>query len=373
MTDSKKQPLSMRSGWIVCVAVLGALMLTSGLFFMRFDMTVSGQGIVEAKTTHRLFSPREAWLERVEVEPGREVAPGEVLLRLRDEGLEREILLVREALLASRAESRRAALLLRELEVTQGGAEALRAPRALEYHARRAEVLDELREMYQALLEKGSASRMEILGLEGQRVNARLEALRDETLMGYYQSGALEMLREQHQLTLDLAEERSALLEERLEVLREERSRLRVTAPVAGRVTDVYTRDPGMALSRGDPLLALADPRDGYWLRLTVHDRNVDLIRPGQSVRLDSRVYPSAAEGYAHGEVLNVVTDTRASEAGGFEVWVAFTSWPVEPVIGSRVSADILLRRQGVLSLLVPRASRQNPRDEFVKEELRGP
>ena len=115
-------------------------------------------------------------------------------------------------------------------------------------------------------------------------------------------------------------------------------------------------------------LAAVADVSAGYMARIYVGERNVDLIRIGSPVRLETPVFSSTSEGYIQGSVTRVVMDAEATPESGFEVEIALETWPVEPVIGSRVTAEIILQRQGIAGLLVRRPDRDRPA-ELTREE----
>ena len=371
--DDKSTNHSMKYGWLWAIAITGALMLLTGLFWMRFDLVIQSQGVVEAKSTYRVYAPREAWVREILTEPGREVEVGEVLLRLRDEALDREILATEESLLDVRLEISLAENRREELMLTGGGLEALTAAASLELHAERLKLLKELNGIYEALAERGSVSRVERLSVETQWLNARRDAMRDEVLVGLQEEGVPELLLRREQALETAARERLRLLERRLEALSAERERLTVRAPMGGRVTNLHARETGMAVERGQVLLTVADPEEGYVARMYVRDRNVDLLLPGLPVRMDSHVFASSAEGYMHGEVLQVVTDVDSSETDGFEVLVSIDRWPVTPVLGSRVNAEVLLRRQGLGSLLLPRSLRDPQNVPEKKGGTHGP
>jgi len=84
-------------------------------------------------------------------------------------------------------------------------------------------------------------------------------------------------------------------------------------------------------------------------------------------------VFAASSEGYMHGRVLSAITDADSPEAGGFEVLVALERWPVEPVVGSRVNAEILLRKQGFSSLVGQRPLRESQGKHPRKDMTHGP
>ncbi len=350
---------TLHAGWLRAIALLGALMLLTGLFWIRFDVVIEAAGVVEAKQSVRLLAPRDARVEAVHAKPGQTVQAGDPLLRLRDESLEREILDLRQSIAAARLEADLAESRERELALTGGGPEARAAAESLALVREKEKLLAEIAGIYESLVDAGAVSRMERLSLAARRLDTRGEGLRDEILVKLAAEGLPELLRERERLLAAAATLRAARLEERLADLEGEKAGLSVRAPMSGRVTDVFARDAGLRLAAGQPLLSIAEPAGGYVARMFVADRNVDLLRPGLPVRMASLVFSPTSEGYMHGRVLSVVADADSPDAGGFEVLVLLERWPVEPVIGSRVKAEILLRRQGFASLVGHRPLRE--------------
>jgi multidrug efflux pump subunit AcrA (membrane-fusion protein) len=337
-------------------------MLLSGLFWIRFDVVIEATGIVEPKTLVRLHAPREARLDEVLVTPGQTVRKGDPLMRLRDESLEREIHQVRQDIAATRLEASLALGRERELALTGGGPEIRAAAESAVLSREKEKILAEIAGIYESLVDAGAVSRMERLTLAARRLDARGEALRNETLVKLEEEGLNGLRRERESLLAAAAEQKAARLEARLDALAKEAAGLLVSAPIAGRVTDVFARDAGLWLDAGQALLSVAAPEDGYVARMFVADRNVDLLRPGLPVRMESMVFAATSEGYLHGRVLSAIADAASADAGGFEVLAAIERWPVEPVIGSRVKAEILLRRQGFASLVGHRPLREGGR-----------
>lgn len=372
MSDPVSPAQPFRTGWLILIAVVGALMLLSGMWFYRFDMVVTGEGLVEAERQQVLYAPMTARVAGRPVLPGETVTTGQLLLELEEGGLRRELLDVRESLLQAQGRAALARLEAEALLRHPGGPDVLRAPRALALHAQRTAVLREGYEMLAELAESGSAARMEVLQWQQQFLQSQLDALRDETLVRLDAEGWFALQEAQLRQQAAEAEALTALLEARLAWLEEEAEALKLRAPFDGVLAGHQARDPGMTVAQGAALLTVADPAAGFRVRLQVQDRNVDLIRPGQTVRLQSRVFPATSEGYVHGEVTRVVTETREGAATGFEVWVRLTEWPMPLVVGSQLTGDILLRKQSVFSLLRPQATRENPRDAVREESVHG-
>lgn len=338
---------------------MGVLMLLSGFYWLKLDILIRGEGLIEAKNLQPLYAPRGARLEVISVRPGDEVRAGDLVaelsdpdLRLRLQELETDLQLAREAV-------QRAADELREFDLTEGGTAYMRAERSLALHTEEDRVLGQIVDIHKSLSEMGLVGELELLELELRRISARRGLLEDRMWLQLAERGQVELSRERKTREVENAEARLALLEKQRASLKSELARLEIRAPVDARVTDVLHWQPGEWLQTGDTILRLAVPDDGYRVRLRVQDRNVDLLRPGMPVRMESRVYTSSLEGYTFGTVERLVADPLSREADGFEVWVELTEWPVEPVMGSRLDAEILLEKQGVMEWMF----RQSVRD----------
>ncbi|MCC5844708.1 MAG: HlyD family efflux transporter periplasmic adaptor subunit [Verrucomicrobia bacterium] len=350
--------INFRKGWLRVLMILGALMLVSGLFFMRLDLVVEGEGVVEARKTARLYASREARVKAIRAEAGEEVSEGAVLVELSDEALGRELMEVRLQKAAGGKELRLALLEERELELTGGGLELDLAGDALALQREQLATLEEVQAIYRTLAETGSVSRLELLDLDARFLASRREQLMNQRRMDLREAGVMSVWLEGLRARQEAARATVAALTEREQTLVAELAALTVRAPHAGRVTRVFVRDVGERVERGMLLAGVADVSAGYEARVFVGDRNVDLIRVGSPVRLETPVFSSMAEGYIRGTVSGMVMDADASPGSGFEVVVALEEWPVEPVIGSRVSAEIILQRQGVAGLLVRKPDR---------------
>ncbi len=350
-----------RKGWLRVLMILGALMLASGLFWMRLDLIVHGEGVVEARRTARLYAVRDARVKAIRVAAGEAVREGAVLVELDDEALGRELMEVRLQRLAYEKELELARLQERELEMTGGSLELDLAADALALQQEQLATLEAVRAIYRTLAETGSVSQLELLDLDARFLASRREQLMNQRRVDLRETGVISVWLERERLHQDSARLAVEALRERERVLEAELEALTVRAPYAGRVTQVFVRDVGERVNRGSLLAGVADVAEGYEARIFVGDRNVDLIQVGSPVRLESPVYSSTSEGYTHGTVTRVVMDADAAANSGFEIGVLLETWPVEPVIGSRVTAEIILQRQGIAGLLIRKPDREWP------------
>lgn len=366
--DFEVADTNFRKGWLRVVMALGSLMLVTGLVWIRLDLTVDGEGVVEAKRAARLYAPRDAGVAAIHVRAGQKVREGEALLVLEDEALHRDLAEVRLQRLAREEALRLAELRERELRLTGGNLELDLAPDALALQRDQLANLEEVRAIFNSLAETGSVSRLELLDLDTRFLASRRDQLMNQRRVDLQREGMLEVWLEEERSRQDAARGAVAVLAEREAGLMAELSALTLRAPFTGRVTQVFVRDPGERVARGTLLVGLADMSAGYEARVFVGDRNVDLIRAGAPVRLETPVFSSTAEGYIHGTVTWVVADAAATPERGFEVGVSLDAWPVEPVIGSRVTAEVILQHQGLFGLLFRRPDRPRPEPEIPEE-----
>ena len=345
----------------------GALMLVIGFGFLKFDVVVHAEGVVEGRAMTRIHAPRDARIAEITAESGDDVRAGDLLMVLVDEELDLELFETRQRLVDAENEIAGARLRLRELELLGTGFETNLAKVLEPLRAEEIKLLEEIGEMYVSLREGGSGSRMEEIQFALRSLAVRQHHLSERHRLELEESGWLEIFNEREQVDLAAAEQRAELLRARLTQLESARERLRVRAPRDGRITRIRFRDPGAKVEAGDQLLSLYRPEEGYMSRMFVADRNVDLIRPGLPVRLDSNVFNASAEGYIQGTVLSMIRDEQAAESGGFEVWVSLDHSPVPPVMGTRLRGEILLQQQGWAGLL-----RRTPLRERVAADSGG-
>jgi multidrug resistance efflux pump len=361
MSSSEEDEIApaLRAGWLKGFALVGCLMLLSGLFLIQFDLLVVGDGVIEARTAPRLYAPRDARVESIHVLPGQSVEEGDLLMVLSDDALRQEKMDLEVRISVAEAEARLAAFQERELQLTGGGIEDSLAEGSLELHKKQMDMLQEIKEIYTTLTALGSAPRLEMLELESRIVEAERASLRDQLRVELRQQGFLDLQIERQSTLRALAETRIKLLNEHLREVKAQRTEMSIRSPRAGRVTHVAAGDPGMRVQTGDLLLSMVDVTDGLEARVFVPDRNVDLVKPGLPVRLNSHTFSANAEGYIHGTVIRMVTDDRVSPMEGFEVWISIDSTPVELVVGSSVTAEIILQRQGAAGLFLHRPQRE--------------
>jgi len=353
------------SGWLWVLAGVGTLMLVVGFFFIRFDVVSATTATVEAVEDAVVYAPRAARVQAILVEPGESVTKGQALMVLASEDLDGEIADIEEALGAAEKEETLAALRVRELDLTGGRAGSLVAEPVARLQGEIEATLKEVRAIYQRLQASSGASRLQVLNHEAELLRFQTEMMHHRELLALNQAGYLDLLKEREESVRQLAQKRTLMLTSRLEQLRSERNMLTVRSPLKGVITDVYVRDPDEWLQAGGALASVADPTSGYEVNGFLTGRNIDLIRPGLPVRMESNVYNSSTEGYLHGTVQRIVTDSRSASGEGFRVVVSVDESPHPPVIGSTVSMEVIIDDVGPLGLLFqePLRAQKNTRE----------
>lgn len=328
---------------IIAITIIGLLCLIAGLLFLRLEITANGAGRISARTDHILYSPRTARIETILVRPGDAVKQNDVLMSLSAPDLEAEILRLRQDLAETRLETLTSELKLRELAITGGMAEALQAEEAQSILDEIATVYDTIGGVYKDAAERGMVTRIQELEKLVQGLRGRLDKLETQRLVTLKKSGLPEILRERESARLENARVRASLFQKEIELREKELRSLQIRANHDGIVSDTYTRHVGKLVQAGDPLLTLVQPEDGYSVKAFIEDRNIDLVEVGMPVRLASKVYQANREGYMRGTVREIVKDALTAAQSGFEVTIDIDSYPIDPVLGSRVDFEIII------------------------------
>lgn len=349
------------SAGIIAVTVVGLLFLAAGLLFLRLEITSRGEGRVAARSDSILHAPRTASIEAVLVRPSDRVEQGAVLMVLRSSELEGEWLRLQEAVAEARLEKVGSELKLRELALTGGMAEAMQAEAAQAVLDEIAAAYEDIEAVYASATRQGLTTRIQELEKRVEGLRGQLQRMENTRLLTLKASGLPELLIERETARLEHARARVELLERQIALREREREELLIRAAHDGWVTDIYARHPGQRVEAGEALLTLVRPEDGYEVKAFVEDRNVDLIQVGMPVRLESKVYQSNREGYMWGTVSRVVTDTRTASRSGFEVTIVIDTYPIEPVIGSRVEFEIIITDGNPLRAFFNHAPRARP------------
>lgn len=380
-------------GWIA-LAALGMLLLATAAWgvFGTIPVVAAGEGMLLRRGgVSDLASVTSGQVEEVLVEPGDPLHKGQVVARVRQQGLLRQI------------EEARARLrdLRRDRAEVAGYAAEQRSLRRREQAQRRANLessiatldreqslLAEQLDAERTLLDEGLVTRQTLLATE-QRLNAargQLAAQRLE-LAGL----ALVNLEEEQRLARELHTREAAIRDVELE-LRELQASLEenveVVAPNDGRVLELMA-DRGDVVQVGDPLLSFELASEDLVAVLFVPAADGKRIRPGMVARVVPGTVKREEHGYMEGEVtwvadfpstprgilrllaneslvtrlieegpriqVNVRLRRNASTPTGF-AWTSSRGPDLEISSGTLASGQVVVRRDRPVEWLVPLA-----------------
>jgi multidrug resistance efflux pump len=192
------------------------------------------------------------------------------------------------------------------------------------------------------------------------RIQDELSMIEAKRLQRWKEGGLEDLLSRRVSVKSTHLENLTSSLEAKLALLKEEQQQLSIVSPFDGKVIDTYYRYPNEIKERGDPIVKLANPDSGFQVKAYILEKNIDLVRKGMKVRMESQVYQSLLEGYLYGTVAEIidrrdVLEPQHTTQAFFEVLVDIDDYPHKPVHGSRVKIEILLGRGSVVSALLNR------------------
>ncbi len=378
-------------GWLA-LSGLGALILASLSWgvFGSIPTEARGEGILLRRGgVSSLVATEAGQVEELLVGVGDVIARGQVVARIRQEELLRQIQDSREKLAGARAEYRDLLRYageqkrLRERDLAQQRANLEQSIRALE---REAELARDRVGVEQQLLADGLITKQTLLASE-QRLNEAQDRLATARL----ELNGLELkrLEAEQQVEQQLETRRTAIRDLELE-LRERQARLgetaRVTAPRAGRVLELLV-DRGDVVSPGTALLNLELVSEELMAALFVPAETGKRVRPGMRVRVSPSTvkreeygsmlgkvvwasdFPSTARGMTRllgNEALvqrlmeqgpliqvNIALERDAKTLTGYR-WSSSTGPAVDISSGTLARGDVVVREERPIRLLLP-------------------
>ncbi len=352
--------LTKKKSFVIFGAV-GCVLIAVGLLMARLEMTVRGTGTVYAEGQRYLYAGVDGVLREHYVRIGDEVEAGAPLVSMDPLELDRRVAVLDRELEEISGRRKELGIARREWEVRPLPAEVATAKDRLELVSTIRRINEEI---MASLRELEAVRAIRSLELNRQRLavlNAELAGLGAEVYRRWEEAGLAEIEGERLTAAGERLDAREAGLRRERELLERERERYVVRAPVEGRILDIHKRYEGMAAETGDLLVTLA-PRDAaFRVKTYVEQRNVDLLKAGMDVRMESGVFESVLEGYVYGRILAVAEAARGSEAGAdwrnpvFEVTVEVTDAPHPLVLGSTVDMRLIIGKRSVLDMLMGR------------------
>lgn len=348
---------------LVAFISVGIILLLLGVLFFELRVSVHSSGEIHPKAYRSLYVPIDALLEQRHVSPGDVVKKGDLLMSLSSRECMEKLRKIETEVSEVSREIDRAQLILEEMSLTGGDSEYRLAKKSMKLIEEMASLEAEISKAYEQAVKNGGlgslrAKEKQVSALEAQRV-----LLANREHIEKVESGMLEIKEKEQRSVIHWSQKRLAALEREREALKALERGLSLRAPMDGVVTDVYIRDVGMKLKEGEMLLTVADPKQGYCVKTYIDDRNVDLVKVGCVVLMESHVYMSKQEGYMRGRVTRVVMDAESRSDRGYEVLIDLDEYPHEPVLGSRLDVEIMLKDYIPMDFLDSPSLRQSSSD----------
>ena len=364
MKEKKKRGIAVGLSGVVA---LGLLLLAACLFIYDMKVTTRATGVIEPAVAATLYAPLEGRGAEVMVLPGSEVVAGDGVLRLENPEIDEAVLAAKQDIEGFVHEIRQSEIKLRELEITEGIPESFAVEQSLALQREIESEYESIRKIYSEALDSGGVSKLKATEKVIEALKVRMEGFSREGILHQKESGLTDVYTDREREWQRFARAQIELLNDRLSLLRSEQALLEIRAPISGIVTDVYAHHRYARVSGGDALLGIADLSGEYEVEAYIPDRNIDLVHEGLEVRLESHVYQSSSEGYMTGRVSRVIRDAYRvspdSEAQ-FEILVTIDSFPVEPVVGSKVDLEIMVHDLTPIDLVARRSLRTRDVEE---------
>lgn len=346
---------------ILTLSLLAATGVLVALCFAPIEEYYSAPGRVLPGDYRELYAPADAIVAETLADDGDHVTTGQILMRFTLRDYERQILDTTIQLDTLKAqlnlqEKRNAATEMMPLPKDLWGIqESIAKTEAdMRYHTSHLARLKEL-------VDVGAASAQQIEQVELQLETATIENKRQTERFKVLEEGYRESLVAQSEAEVELYRQRIKGAEKSLAFLKSERDRLSVLrSPCDGVVLDMHNDDLGEAVKRG-ALLVYMTEGDSRIVRLDGGQRNIHMVRIGQTVRYKSDIYDPLDFEYAEGKVVYVaaIRDEAwvARNPGGdlpetYTIYATIDIEPQELLLDSTVQAEVVLRKDRLARIL---------------------
>lgn len=336
------------------IAIFGALLVAAGIALLQFEQRLKGTGYVVSAREHQLFAPLDAFVGEVYFEDGEMVAEGDNLIQLHAPDLEQRIASAEMDLMRLDGALKVALADLSDWEK--------RPAEMVWMTAREQDVLaSEIESLQQQLVERlsmaaksGIISPIELKNQQIQLLNTRIRQVDSRFRASAMEAGLPEWNRHLLQTCFDALHDELASARQHLAVLQLQRSALAIEAPFAGIFLALSVHQVGEPVARGQRIGIVSDPLAPQRIEALLAERNVDLLRLGQSVRITSGVFRSLKRGYAHGKVTKIHPAGRLVDGDRFyEVWVDVIASPIRLPHGSSALVEVATGRRSLWEIFL--------------------
>lgn len=339
-------------------AFLGLLVFLAGIFLLRSEFSVYGEGTVMAGEEWEIQSPSDAWVIKAEVAEGEEVREGQLLWQLDDEDLRQQLIELREEREELKLRKQAAQIALSGIGQAPDYLELDTAGENLAMMERMIAERKDLLERYAELAERQAISTLQIRQEELALMRDQMEKREWRYLHELVEGAFFDRERNRYEVEIAGLRQKKELLEQKEELLQRQIDARSIRSPANGFLTNVQVRKPRQAVQRGQVFAHLINPHSEKLVRAYVGERNIDLVGPGTPVRMDSRVFDSPLEGYVYGSVQRVGREFHRAESSArgervYEVDIVVEESPFDLVYGSSLEVEIILGSRSLWQVMI--------------------
>ncbi len=358
-----------RTNWIFLL--VGVALTIVSLFLIDSDLVIAGTGTVGYQSEVPVFAARGGVVASVSADEGDEVEQGQVILTLEDPAREEAWFDLEGRLADAESAAVLAETALREWEIRPGEASVLVSTEKLVWLERALEARKDVLEGFEDAFDRNLVTEVEVRREQIALLEAEMALLEARALSEWRKKGLLELGRERLEALRELAAGQRRFLREEKEWLRAEREKGSIRAPIAGRLVTLDFRYTGMFVPEGAFVGEIVDETSPYEVEALIGERNIDLLRPGGTVRLRSTVAGSLIGDEFQGRVSELpLAPERGDSPGGplFEVEVAVGEVPFRLVPGSTVEVEFVLGRRTLIQAILDSLSGRNARKRLQSQ-----
>jgi len=296
-----------------------------------------------------------------------------------------DIVVVQGSLFAERRASRKQQRLALSSEVLQRQATISQYQARVKSAEHVLEIAERQEKAVSSLAARGYYPKLRALQMEREVASLRSESEQSEALLTTGRGALDETMAKLARLDRDyrseilqgLSDKRAQIVQTRAAIAQdEERLRnLELAAPVAGIIEKLQVVTIGQAVTPGKEIMHVVPDNQNYIVDVSVHNRDIGLIREGLPVTLKLLAYDYQRYGTIRGKVTVVATDSVPDERED-ELYFTVQVVPEKPYLGDNprfriqsgmaVETDFHVGTRTVLSYIVDAIMRQ--RDEAFRE-----
>lgn len=352
-------------GWLkagLLAAGAATVLCAATVLMSPMDEYVTAPGVVRPAEFALVFSRAEGILESVAVTDGLRVNRGDVLARLEDREIRKEIVRLEGELDQARSELELAKIGTRKVTAAPVPPEFLFS--ALEVERQR-----EVREIHQQYYQKLSELQRSGAASGAEMLNVRLQLIASESLLKRSQQANELFTGDYGAASKEEAVARERVIESRVRALegqlaqaRADLLRMEILAPESGVIIATARRFPGEKILAGETLFKITGT-EGTELRLYATEDRVDRIAVGQPVRFRANNNPDRLAPLALGRIARVAADRDlesnpdSENKSTYRISVDVEKAPYPLAVGATVQAEIVIARRPFWRLLFLRAT----------------